>query len=1029
MAYYHQRQGHRNNHWQKFNNRDRTLTQDSSASSLASTTSSHYHHQPSRQHSQNWSESNGTTFQPSSPKMGQEFRHTPAPNPASGQKDLETLEKLKDSIINNQHEFFRSVPKPTALAKIYMGNTYISPVPPHPEQLPTAQTTPVGDASTGDNQRRGRATSIDSWESRKQVRQAPKRVSSGNLPLNFSPQNGYHHAQSERYEPDLNGPTDSKPHPPGTISPSKSANDLRDSFKSSAPSRGSSHRGSFSRSSFQSPTSAPTRADNQNHDPITRGRALSNPRSAGDFGDDRQRQQKPYSEDRQPRTDVDTTTRSQSLQRPATLTDFERSSDKGPFDAGRDRGDDSGDRSPERDNRRYDRFDRRADERPRIIDNRRNPPDQRSGDSNRQYDNSRSGSVAPSIDRQNDDRAPRYYGGRSTASRTTDYQQPPVQDGGDDRRMPPPPASPIVTDIRPPPSRSPSTHTERTGRTPTADSTPLLPSDATVVRNAVDERTPRQPTPGAKDERKTLEERLSRQPPLSLQDRISMPASSDSLPTSGTPRLGPPLEERLSYPPDRGRDDRGSRSGPASPTVTRSSVGPLNQDDRHLPTGGSRPTTEERGRYPPTSEHVDDRKPPVRSSMLPPNTSENSRAPSLARDDFAGKGTDVRDYRRGGVVGSTTRDPSEARGPDRFGGVDRMDLDRYDDRIPRDTYMRNPSGIPPGPDARDRERGVWDRPRWPESSRNDPYNDDPQYRQGGPASYPQGHGRYQDYDDRPPRWEAKDRQWDPSGPWSDRDRRFIERDSAPASGTANAWETREEREAREQRERNARGRSAYPPPPLSGPDRGYDSRASLSSKISPQGYSPAPVEGRYPSGRDLDPPAIYSQPPIPVSSGPNSSVSNSAPGYSSRVRPRSPSPMSISRDTSRPPIKRQREDFAPGPGISSDYYSPHPPGDANPNGMGSGSDYPPPQASRLPSGPMPSSGPPPGYYGHSSGVNVGRVPRDYHQGPRDGYPPGLPPSSQGYERMPPPRGYSQNNHQRGNYARDDRRYGGPPPRG
>ena len=170
MAYYHQRQGHRNNHWQKFNNRDRTLTQDSSASSLASTASSHYHHQPSRQHSHTWSESNGTSFQPSSPKMGQELRHTPAPNLASGQKDLEILEKLKDSIINNQHEFFRSVPRPAALEKIYMGNPCISPVPPHPEQVPTTQTTPVGGASAGDSQRRGRAASIDSWDSRKQVR-------------------------------------------------------------------------------------------------------------------------------------------------------------------------------------------------------------------------------------------------------------------------------------------------------------------------------------------------------------------------------------------------------------------------------------------------------------------------------------------------------------------------------------------------------------------------------------------------------------------------------------------------------------------------------------------------------------------------------------------------------------------------------------------------------------------------------------------------------------------------------------------
>lgn len=744
-----------------------------------------------------------------------------------------------------------------------------------------------------------------------------------------------------------------------------------------------------------------------------RGRSLSNAPSAPDFGDDRQRQQKPHSDDRQPRFDPDSIARPRS----ATLTDFERSPDKGPFNQGREPGDDSTERSPERDNRRYDRPGRRADDRPRIIDTRRNPPDQRYGDG-RQYDSSRSGTAVPVIDRQGDDRTSRYYDERSIAVRSTDYQQSPAQDS-DDRRMPPPPASPSVPDTRRPPSPPPSTHAERTSRTPTADSTPLLPSDATEVRS-VDDRIMRQPTLNTKDERKTLEERLSRQPTLSLQERISMPAGSDTRSTSGTPRPAPPLEERLSYPPDRG-----SRSGPNSPTVARSSVGSLNLDDRHSSTGASRPTPDERGRYPPTSEHVDDRKPPVRSSasVPPPNTSEDSRAPSLTRDDYAGRGTNVRDYRRGSAVGSNTREPNEARGPDRFGGVDRMELDRYDDRMPRDSYMRNSSGIPPGPDVRDRERGVWDRPRWPEPTRNDSYHVDPPYRQSGPTSYPHGHGRYQDYDDRPPRWEDKERQWDQSGPWPDRERRFIERDS-PASGTLSAWETREEREAREQRERNARGRPAYPPPPPPGPDRGYDSRTSLTSKISPHGYSP-PVEGRYPPGRDMDPPAIYSQPPIPVSSGPNSSVSNNAPGYPSRVRPRSPSPISVSRDTSRPPIKRQREDFTPGPGVSSDYYSPHAPSEANPNGS-SGNDYPPPPA-RMPPVSIPSSsGPPPGYYGHSSGVNTNRGPRDYNQGSRDGYPSGPPP--QGYDRMPPPRGYNQHQHHRGNYGRDDRKYGGPPPR-
>lgn len=1013
MAGYHQRQGHRNNHWQRFNNRERTLTQDSSASSLVSASSSHYHHQ-SRQNSHNWSESDGTSFQQSSPKMAQEFRQAPAPNSTSGQKDLEILEKFKESIINNQHEFFRSVPQPAALANIYMGNASISPVPPHPEQIPIAQNEPQKDTPVDENQRRGRALSTDSRASRRLVRRPNTRCPQEFIPA-FIPQNGYHHAQPDRYEPGSSDLVDSKP----PHSPSKSNNDLRDSFKPSAPSRASSHRGSFSRGSFQPSAPASTRTDNQYHDSTMRGRSLSYALSPADFGDGRQRQQRPGSEERQLRTDSDPPTRSRSLQRSPTLTDFERASNKGPFEASRESGDDSGDRSPERDNRRYNRFNRRADDRTRIIDNRRNPPDQRYGDNDRQPDDSRSVSVAPVIDRQSDDQTSRYYEPSSIAR----YQQPPTQDGDDDRRMPPPPASPILTNARRPSSLPPSTNTERTGRTSSADSTStaLLPSDAATVRNTVDDRTAPHPVVNAKDERKTLEERLSRPPPLTLQERISMPPGPDTHSTSGTPRPAP-LEERLSYPSDRPRDDRGNRSGPTSPTVTRSSIGSLNQDDRHLPIGGSRPTPDERGWCPPTSENVDDRKPPARPSVPPPNTSEKSRAPSLARDDYTGRGAEIRDYRRGGP---NTREPNEARGPDRFGGVDRMDLDRYDDRIPRDPYVRN-SGIPPGPDARDRERGVWDRPRWPESSRNDSYNNNPQYRQGGPASYHHGHGRYQDYNDRLPRWGDKDRQWDPSVPWSDRDRRFVERDSAPATGTANAWETREEREARELRERNARGRSAYPPPPPSS-DRGYDPRASLTSKVSPQRYSPAPIDGRYPPGRDMDPPAIYSQPPIPVSSGPTSNVSNNAPGYSSRVRPRSPSPVSISRDTSRPPIKRPREDFTPGP--SSEYYSSLTPGEANSNdSIGNGNNYPPPLSSRMSTGPIPNSpGPASGYYGHSPGANVNRGPRDYHQGPRSGYPPGPPP--QGYDRMPPPRGYNQNHHQRGNYTRDDRRFSGPPPRG
>jgi len=104
-------------------------------------------------------------------------------------------------------------------------------------------------------------------------------------------------------------------------------------------------------------------------------------------------------------------------------------------------------------------------------------------------------------------------------------------------------------------------------------------------------------------------------------------------------------------------------------------------------------------------------------------------------------------------------------------------------------------------------------------------------------------------------------------------------------------------------------------------------------------------------------------------------------------------------------------------------------GESNPNGsIGSGNSYPPPLSSRMSAGPIPhSSGPPSGYYGHSSNANANRGQRDYHQGPRGGYSSGPPP--QGYDRMPPPRGYNQSHHRGGNYTRDERRFSGPPPRG
>ncbi|KAJ3556047.1 hypothetical protein NM688_g2243 [Phlebia brevispora] len=50
-----------------------------------------------------------------------------------GQSDLEILERLKETIKSNQHEFFQPIPRPAALLNLYMGPRH---APLHPEQIP-----------------------------------------------------------------------------------------------------------------------------------------------------------------------------------------------------------------------------------------------------------------------------------------------------------------------------------------------------------------------------------------------------------------------------------------------------------------------------------------------------------------------------------------------------------------------------------------------------------------------------------------------------------------------------------------------------------------------------------------------------------------------------------------------------------------------------------------------------------------------------------------------------------------------------
>lgn len=68
----------------------------------------------------------------------------PDPSLPPGRSDLEVLERLKETIKRNEHEIYRAVPQPAALASVYKGplTSPQSTVPPHPEQVPQAFQSP-----------------------------------------------------------------------------------------------------------------------------------------------------------------------------------------------------------------------------------------------------------------------------------------------------------------------------------------------------------------------------------------------------------------------------------------------------------------------------------------------------------------------------------------------------------------------------------------------------------------------------------------------------------------------------------------------------------------------------------------------------------------------------------------------------------------------------------------------------------------------------------------------------------------------
>ena len=74
-------------------------------------------------------------FSASGMQHPQQVQFFPDPSLPPGQRDLEALERLKEIIKSNQHEIFRAIPQPAALASLY-GGSLPSAVPSHPEQVP-----------------------------------------------------------------------------------------------------------------------------------------------------------------------------------------------------------------------------------------------------------------------------------------------------------------------------------------------------------------------------------------------------------------------------------------------------------------------------------------------------------------------------------------------------------------------------------------------------------------------------------------------------------------------------------------------------------------------------------------------------------------------------------------------------------------------------------------------------------------------------------------------------------------------------
>ncbi|KAL1941930.1 hypothetical protein VTO73DRAFT_6460 [Trametes versicolor] len=561
-----------------------------------------------------------------------------------GQNDLEILERLKQTIKNNQHELFRPVPQPAALANVYLGPkaTLVSHVAPHPEQLPSDPSPPgltllshdtiakdVANVSTANilNHSTARLPS-QSPHARDGAKKPPHRSSISESPKNntMPPPSK---RNSTRFDPVENKPASSANHPgnarydpdssPRMGPPGLQRLDQASTIRSSP---GKPVRNEIVESPIASGEPSLAKL------PIANGKDDSRPRdsmwpSRNNSMDDRQQRTEPdrgrpvSQSPRMGNTSVPglgngndarelPSRDSRNLDRDRdNQRDRENQRDKDK-DFDRDRG------RPVREEPNRFRDDRRNDDRPRPSDNRRPSPDSRRYEPRyppRRYDSkaSENSVVSPRLaDKSPPDARPppRNLGEERAIIRPPLDSSVPRTPLLDERRVPPTPPAVEERNIKPPPS-------------------------------SIDERRAPVSLPGPDRQIKVNDDR--RPPPLG--DRLQRPEDKRPLPAVASERPGPLADDRR-RPLSPAAGDRYGRStddrrGPPPPPAA-SSVDRRPVDDRRPPPSVDRyiPAPTVNDRRPPVST-VEDRPPrPEVENRRPPSLEERiSRAPVAVLPD------------------------------------------------------------------------------------------------------------------------------------------------------------------------------------------------------------------------------------------------------------------------------------------------------------------------------------------------------------------------------------------------------------